>query len=294
MSSEYTKKPRHSTDSALRKAFSVFFAFLLTLTLFLLTVVLVFRFRIISQDAFLSMIDEDYAKYTLEAIQEDAEYYVAPTGIDKSVLDGVFTTEEVLSDVRAHIASCLAGKEFEYVPNTKLADERLENNVRAFLEENNLEPEDGTIDELVTHFSSDIMEIYTHEATLPAMSLLTQVHRFSMKYTVVAIIALLALAVLFIVTCIKLHHYRHRGLRYVAYSFGGVGLMSLVIPGWLYFSKFYTGLNLQPHYFYHFVVTMVVRLLTSIMMAGVIWIGLTIILAVIVSIRRKMLMNPER
>ena len=99
------------------------------------------------------------------------------------------------------------------------------------------------------------------------------------------------LALIFLVTCLKLHYFFHRGLRYVAYSFGGVGLMSLAIPGWLYFSKFYNGFNLQPHYFYHFAVTLVVRLLRYVMAAGVFWLVLTVILAVIISIRRAALMK---
>ncbi|MBR6231035.1 MAG: hypothetical protein IKR00_03770 [Lachnospiraceae bacterium] len=292
MSSKNRERSIHfPSDSTLRKAFSVFFAFLLALSLFLLTLLAVFRFGIVSQDAFLSLIDEDYAKYTLEEIRADADYYVTPTGIDPSVLDGVFTTEGIIADVRAGIANSFAGKEEEYVPDTAAYEAKLDSQIRAFLEENNLEPKDGTTDELITHFTTDIMKIYTNEASLPAMSLFTQVYSFSMKYGIAAIIGLAVLALIFLVTCLKLHYFFHRGLRYVAYSFGGVGLMSLAIPGWLYFSKFYNGFNLQPHYFYHFAVTLVVRLLRYVMAAGVFWLVLTVILAVIISIRRAALMK---
>ncbi len=279
----------HASDSFVKNLVSLFFAFLLSLTFLALTLLIVLRGSVLSERGFLANFNDAYVQSVMTVIRAQTEYYTTPTGIDMSVLEGVFTEEEAEEDIRGLASAALNGR--EYTPDMTEETARLDANLRSFFEANHLKPETGTIDDVINEFAADINKIYLNTVRFPGMSAIAGVRGRFLPYITPALAALAVTALILILICLKLHHYFHRGLRYIAYAAGAAALMCLVVPGALFASKFYVGFNFQPEYFYHFMVSLVVRLLQGIMMAGIVWLVITIVLAVVVVLRRQMLMR---
>ena len=279
------KAAHHSSDSRLRNLISCLFAFLLSLIFVFGTILLIVRCGIMSENAFMSIFDEDYYQYTLDVIRAKAEYYTTPTGIDLAVLDDAFTTEEIEAEVKGYVHAAFAGS--EYTPDLSGLSRRLDSNLRTFFSSHQIVPEEGSIQDVIDEFTADISKIYTDNLTLPGLTRIAQMRRQYLHYDRMAIGALALAALILIVTIIKLHHYIHRALRYIAYAAGASALMLLVVPCGLYISKFYVGFNFQPRYFYQFMVNLVIKLLQSLMLGGLFWLVITIVLAFIIAMRRK-------
>ena len=282
------KAAHHSSDSRLRNLISIFFAFLLSLLFVVGTILLIVRFGILNESRFLSVFDEDYYQYTMDVIRTNAEYYTTPTGIDLSVLDDAFNTEEIEADVRGNVHAAFSGS--EYTPDTAAMARRLDTNLRAFFAEHQLVPEAGTIQDVIDEFTTDIVAIYADNVKLPGLASIGQLRARYLQYDRYGIIAVAVIALILIITIIRLHHYIHRSLRYIAYAAGGAALMCFIVPCGLYLSKFYVGFNFQPRYFYHFMVSLVVKLLESVMLTGLFWLLITVVLAFMIAMRRRQLM----
>ena len=282
------KAAHHSSDSRLRNLISVFFAFLLSMLFVIGTFLMVVRFGVLNESRFLSVFDEDYYQYTMDVIRTNAEYYTTPTGIDLSVLDDAFNTEEIEADVRGNVHAAFSGS--EYTPDTAAMARRLDTNLRAFFAEHQLVPEAGTIQDVIDEFTTDIVAIYADNVKLPGLASIGQLRARYLQYDRYGIIAVAVIALILIITIIRLHHYIHRSLRYIAYAAGGAALMCFIVPCGLYLSKFYVGFNFQPRYFYHFMVSLVVKLLESVMLTGLFWLLITVVLAFMIAMRRRQLM----
>lgn len=281
------KSSHHYSDSRMRNLISYFFAFLLAVVFVIMTGLLIVRFGIFTESRFLSYCDRDYYQYTLDTLQTDAQYYTTPTGIDMSVLDDAFSVDEIAADLKGNVHAAFTGG--EYTPDTTEMNRRLDNNLRAFFAANQIVPEEGSINDVIDEFTTDIDKIYAERVTLPGLASVGLLRARYMRYDKLAIAALIALMVIFIVTIIRLHHYIHRSMRYVAYGAGSAGMMCFIVPCYLYLSKFYVGFNFQPQYFYQFMVNLVVGILKALMLGGVFWFVVTAVLAFIIAMRRRQL-----
>ena len=281
------KSSHHYSDSKVRNLLSYFFAFLLSVVFVILTALLIIRFGIFSESRFLSVFDADYYQYTMDVIRTNAEYYVQPTGIDPSVLEDAFRTEDIEADIRGNVHAAFSGG--EYTPDTTELARRLDSNLRAFFSANQIVPAEGTIQDVIDEFTADIAKIYAKSVTLPGLESIGLLRARYLRYDKLAIMGLLAAFLILLITIIRLHHYIHRSLRYVAYAAGSAALMLFIVPCGLYLSKFYVGFNFQPRYFYHFMVCLVVRILQSLMLSGIFWLVVTIVLAFIIFMRRRQL-----
>lgn len=275
---------RRRQKSTGRNAVSLIFSFFLSLSLLALTVLLIARFGILSESRFLSTLDDAYYQYTLNYINEQTGYYTLPTGLASSVLDDVFTVSEVRSDVNANVVNAFRHVDSDI--DTTHAEERLSANVAQFFSDNGVEASEET-QQITDTYVDEIMDIYRTAVRMPGLDAIVKVRDIFMRYFPFALIALLALSVVLIVTLLRLHHFVHRGMRYVAYATGGAALMSFVVPFMLYHSGFYRGLKLTPQFFYHFGVSFIEHVLKTCLLGSLVLLVVTIALIVVINVMRK-------
>lgn len=284
MSSGSYRRRGHS-NSKTRNIVSYIFSFFLSISLMLFTVVVVMRIGVFSDGGFTSMLDEEYYAYTLNFINDEAKYYTLPTGIDPSVLEDVFTNAEVHSDVDACITTSFNGVEFE--PDTTSARERLTENVKKLFEADGVDTGDsGNSNDIIKAYVDDIMKIYLEAVRMPGMELIVQVYNMFHKYFIFVAAGLLVLIAVLTLVLIKLHHFPHRGLRYVAYATAGAALMSFVIPFVIYMGGAYKNIGLSPEYFYHFGVSLISRVLHLCMLSAAVLLLITFIVILIIRYMR--------
>jgi hypothetical protein len=109
-----------------------------------------------------------------------------------------------------------------------------------------------------------------------------------------ALIALLILSVILGAVCVKLHHYPHRGMRYVAYAVGGTALMSLIFPTILMASGKYKNLMFEPERFYKLAINYIKGFLMQFVWAAAIWLFVMALLILIVYLLRTEKIKSEK
>ena len=289
MSNKNGSSAKTKRKSFLRNLVSLIFSFFLSLVLVGISLLTIVQLGVLRESSILSVLDKEYYKACLKTIEDEAYYYTLPTGIDGSVLTDVFTHDELKYDVDMSLREAFAGKEYE--PDTTLQAARLRENTHRYLQESNAQLTDDA-DEIVDAYVDEIMEIYRTYAVMPGLEYLIKAKEAAGNYLLIGIAVLTVFALLLIIAIIKLHEYKHRSFRYLAYAFGGAALMCSAAPGLVYFTDKYKGLNLAPEYFYRFVLSIVEQLLKTCLFAGVIWLIAMVLTIVMVVMMRRGAMSP--
>ncbi|MBQ8975397.1 MAG: hypothetical protein IJ072_06725 [Oscillospiraceae bacterium] len=257
---------------------------MLSLVLLAGTALVVVQMGCFSQSNYFKILDDSYYDSVLSELENHAVDYTLPTGIDSSVVDDVFLYHEVQRDVDGYITG--AFNRFEYTPDMSGIETRLSENVTAFFNSNGVTVDEQT-SEIIEKYIEEIKEVYVSEVKMPMIDLLMRARSTFTKVFTVAMVAVCVLALILGVLCVKLHRWAHRGLRYIAYAFGGTSVMSFAAPFALYISRFYERIQLAPDYFYRFGVAFIKNILSLCMFAALVWLLFTLIMIFIIAIMRR-------
>ena len=208
-----------------------------------------------------------------ENVYNAAVDYTMPTGVDVSVLEGVFTEYTIREDVKNYVIHTFDDNSFE-VDTTDIHNV-LKANVDAFLREQGIDP--ATETKAVEDYVEEICNIYRDRIKLPGINYLPRFSKLLRSYTLYVVIGAALFALINLFLCVKLHSYLHRGLRYVVYSFSGAALMTFAAPFVAYMNGFYKNLQISPNYFNHFIVTYI----ESVFGQMFIWAGAFLVLSII-------------
>ncbi len=281
MSNSTTHHSHHSKTSKLSNTILSFF---LALFLFIDLVLIVAGVTLFSQRGFLSVFDNAYYEYMLKYVNEQTLYYTLPTGYDEAVLDGVFTLAEVKADADGFVTAAFKGA--TYKPDESSERDRIMQNVSALYARDGVEFNDEA-QASATAYADELMAIYNKAIELPGAS---AIGKLSRKLRIIDLATAVVFAIMSIglaVTLVAPRHFKHRGLRYVAYGTGGAALLAFVGPAALLVSGFYKGLNVTPQYFYHFCMLLIERLIHLCLLGAGVCLIVTIIIAINVARMRR-------
>ncbi len=141
---------------------SYLFGFIVSVSLFVLALLLIVKFSVFDKSFVYRVIDENnYYENVYKSISENIEDYMVSSGLDSSVLDGVVTFDDVKSDVKNYVDNMYNGK--VYSADTSKMKDVLENNIKSFLSKQNLQVDSTSELDL---FASDVVSIYSKEVSL--------------------------------------------------------------------------------------------------------------------------------
>lgn len=284
-------KPLKIADSKYRKVIAYLLSFILSLLLLLSTLCLVAYFRVMSERHIINTLGDEYYEGVLKTAVASAEDITMPTGIDVSVIDGVFDIDGVKRDVNGYISAAFAGE--TYTPDTEASDNRLYKNVSEFLDSHDVtlvNEKKETIDAYIKEINAE----YALHTKLPGLGIISKYRTKYLKIVTIAFFVLLGLSVIITAIIIKMYRHPHRGMRFIAYATGGTALMALAAPLYLLIGGRYKGLNLSPEHFYNFAIRLITRLLVSCVIAAVIWLLITAALAFAIQMMRKKLIKDSK
>lgn len=284
-------KPLKIADSKYRKVIAYLLSFILSLLLLLSTLCLVAYFRVMSERHIINTLGDEYYEGVLKTAVASAEDITMPTGIDVSVIDGVFDIDGVKRDVNGYISAAFAGE--TYTPDTEASDNRLYKNVSEFLDSHDVtlvNEKKETIDAYIKEINAE----YALHTKLPGLGIISKYRTKYLKIVTIAFFVLLGLSVIITAIIIRMYRHPHRGMRFIAYATGGTALMALAAPLYLLIGGRYKGLNLSPEHFYNFAIRLITRLLVSCVIAAVIWLLITAALAFAIQMMRKKLIKDSK
>ncbi|MBR0232194.1 MAG: hypothetical protein IJQ53_08225 [Clostridia bacterium] len=284
-------KPLKIADSRYRKVVAYLLSFVLSLFLLLATVCAVAFMNALSERHIINTLGDEYYEGVLNTVVAAAEDITMPTGIDISVVKGVFELENVKRDVNGYISAAFSGK--EYVPDNEDADNRLYINVSEFLDSH-----DVTLvadkKETIRAYIEEVNSEYAQYTKLPGLGIVSKYRAKYLKIALIAFIVLAGASVIIGAVIIKMYRHPHRGMRFIAYALGGTALMSLVAPLVLLISGKYKGLNLTPEHFYRFAIRYIDSVLYSFIAAAAIWLALTAGCVTAIHFMRKKLLDKSK
>ena len=278
-----TKKSReHGAPSSTKNLASFIFSFLLSITLVLIAVIFIAG-NCFSKRYVVSRFDEDYIRMLSEAVYHAAVDYTMPTGVEVSVLDGVFTEDRILEDVKSYATNTFDNH--TYTVDTSAIEDTLTENVKTFLLQQGIDVSENQ--DAIDEYVQDICKIYRDRVKLPGLNYISQLSNLYKKYFLYLIAGSVIFALVNAFLCIKLHSYLHRGLRYVVYSFGGAAIMTFAAPFIAFLNGFYKNLQISPNYFNHFLVSFIENVFFQLFIWAATYLVLSGVTLLIVYVRRK-------
>ena len=316
MSSQRTtnkKGGKRSSGKVLRTILSFLFSFLTALSLLILSVTCVVRI-VFSEGYTKSCLAPEFFSGLEEKLIEEAKDYTIPTGLDTSVVDGVFDLSTIKADVEANIDNTFKIRQFNV--NTEKQEGVLRANVMNFLESEgvatvpvNPEESEKELDEesvkeyneavietenAVNEYVNEIMDMYSKKIKISALDYLVKLGNDYQKYFPFLMIISVLFGLFNGFLCVKVHKLPHRGLRYLVYAFGGGFIMTFTAPFVLFVNGFYNRLNITPEYFKLFIVTYVKGAIEMLMAVSGIWLLVAIALLPLIYFLRKKYLIPAK
>lgn len=272
----------NKSQNLLRSIISFILAFLLSLSLTALTLLLVMEWSGFSRSSFYkNMSANNYYGYVKVDINNEAESTTIPIGLPADVLKNVFTSFKISQDVNGYIDAVFSGK--EYTADTTEITKNLNNNIQNYFkkqgikltqeQENNIQP-----------YTASIEKIYLDTVKMPLLSAFVKARTFYQKIFPIGVTACIIFTLICLFLIIRLHQWLHRALRYITYSTIAAGLMTGILPLLILNSGFYKKVNLSPQYFYNFYTDYVTSIFTSYLYFSVFWLVLSAILFAIINI----------
>lgn len=238
-------------NTILRRVICFFFSFLLSLSLFIISISAAMHQSILNKDFLLSELSVSgyhvkAAEYTKNSISDLA----FTGGVPAEIFGSIVTPERVKTDIYNIFDYAYEGSQYS-IDSKQLKSEFL-NAVKTYASDNGIELTEETeagishLADLCTETYLDCINISGMNTVIGALKQPVTFMRFAIAGA--GLIALISIVMLFLV-----NKYRHKFLRYTAYAFSGSFLMLLSVPGYFLVSKPYTKLNISPDYLHSFI-----------------------------------------
>lgn len=138
----------------------IILGFISSICLMLLALLFIMKSTLLNKNYILQKLSDNYYINVSAEIKEDMENNMLSSGIDKSVLEGIFGEQDVREDVNNLVHSIYNGSKYEI--DTSKIKSSLKFNIDNYLKENNLEASDDKLDEFIHR----IVKIYKDEVEI--------------------------------------------------------------------------------------------------------------------------------
>lgn len=282
---------RHSSHKLMRKFICTTLTFLLSLCIVGLTVLIVIKYSCFSKGPFYNnLTSNDYYSSVQSLIYENTEALTLPTGLSLDVLHDVIDIYSIHKDVNGYIDAAFAGD--KYIADTSTISYKLEQNIRAYLSKEQITPTEEQ-EQNITSYIDSITDEYTKGVQMPLINYYIQVKNLYNKIFIIGLIALFLLIAIMTFSIIKMNHWLHRGIRYLAYSTLSSALMVTIFPAVILTSGFYKKINLSPEYFYNFAMSYITSLFKSLIYSGISLAILSVIFIILIQILKENLLGRK-
>jgi hypothetical protein len=171
-------------------------------------------------------------------------------GFPADVLKNVVTQERVYVGCKNYVNNTLAGKKAGL--KTEKLHKELKDNLATYLS-NQGAAQDDQLKKDMDKLAAGIVDVYKSSVQLKFISLITKYrirYESLMKVMIPVIVALSGVLCFFL---IRLHRYRHRGLRYISYALIASSLLILIASIYLITTKRYMMTDIAPEYYKSFI-----------------------------------------
>lgn len=203
-------------NKKVRFVMSALLSFLLSIMLTTATMLAAVKFGFLNKTSVLDgMSRKDYYKSAEAQFYQDAKDFTIPIGLPVEIVDGIVSLEKVHDDICNYVEASVTGK--EYVFDTDDLESSLTEHIYDYFEEEGLTMSEEQIT-TVPEYTKLIAEIYEKDMKVEFVSLLGKINVSYGRYIWMGIGLCLLVSVVIIVMLIRMYHWKHRAVRFVAYA----------------------------------------------------------------------------
>ncbi len=137
-------------------------SFFLTILLVILFLLGIMKTTVLNENYVIKIFEKNnYYKLISDKIKENMEDYMRSSGLDKEILDNLFTEEDVKNDVKKYLDKIYKDEKIEF--NDSILKEKLSKNIEELLAKQNLVITDKNA---IDSFVSEMVKIYQNETNL--------------------------------------------------------------------------------------------------------------------------------
>lgn len=233
-------------------------AFICTLTLFSVLSLAVVRQTLFNQEFMIEATeDAAYAKTITKEVNEKIGDIGRASNIPVKLLEGTVTVENTQVNLDSFIRGIYADVPFK-LKDTEQVEERINLTLKDYVAANQLDGQSEQNQTAAKTIREEALAIFDNHIQIPlVMTYGKKIMNFNQ--TLMLLIAVVGVVTMIMVICQMLiaGRWAHRKLRWVAYIFGGAGLMMIVLPGILYLNNYVGRLSISSESMYRFITTYV-------------------------------------
>lgn len=247
------KRSPNAKRRTYRKIVSLLLSYILSILLVILYALVGLLAGVFNDNVILDRLNKsNYYQSIYATIQDNIESVLLPTGLDVTVIDDVITKEMVYIGARNTIEGAIKGK--TVIQDTKGMENKLKANIKAYAEEHGI-ANGGEQQAGMNLLCEMISKEYRDNLEFPFMNYYVRYKALYLNIVQFAIPIIIVMAALVVVFLLRIQHYKHRGVRYIAYSTLASSIMISVLPAVLLAVGAYRRINVSPRYFYNFMVS---------------------------------------
>ena len=241
LSNDYLNRNR------MKSIISYVFSFLLTVLLVVFYLCAGFNLGVFDNKSVTKAIYEShYYQRVYDELYQELEQVVTEAGFPAEVLMDAITQERVYIGSKNYVDRALRGE--EPVIKTEKLKNQLRSNVEAYLKQENI-IRTQELDNDLTKLIAVIEENYKEAIQL---KLARDIAGYRMRYERMFGIVLSALVILIGGICVclvKLHRYRHKGVRFIVYSLLTSSVMTMAVAFILVKTRQYARIDVNPEHY---------------------------------------------
>lgn len=265
-------------------------SFLLSVFLTMLCYLAALEFGLFNQSEINHAMEKtQYYAHVVDETIEEAQNLIIPMGLDNSVLDGVFTTQQAENDCKSTISRRLSNDNSSL--DLSELDTVLTENVYQYIEAQGISLNSEQESNIST-FTEAVIKIYADKISIPFISYYASVRSMFANVILIGFITLTVLSIITITLLLRLRSSHTKCLPYITYATLGAALMTTIAPAGILINGAFRRINISPEYVFRFLVQFMSDSIYSFIYIGI---GMFVISFILILITSKInRANKER
>lgn len=277
------------SKSKLKTILSTIFAFLLTLFIVSFYILIGINLGLLGDKSITRALNaSDYYNEVHSALTGYCEELVTETGLPSTVLEDVITSQRLYIAGKNYIAQVLRGEEPD-IKTDKLVN-RFKENIDLYLQQENIS-QTVQLQDATTELITAIEAVYKEAVEFQLTDYITEYRNQFINLTRIFLPLVIVFSGVVCYFIIRLHKYRHRGLRYIVYALMAASLLTILTALFLLITKYYSGIEATPDYYKTFLMQYFRWSILIFVYIGGIGLTLSVALMALVSYLKNRIMN---
>ncbi len=273
-------------ESIARNILSSFLAFFLTVLLTVGTVCVSVYAGFFMDGRILDGLNyKDYYASTEEYFYQNARDMTIPSGLPPEIVNDIVDSQTIHDDIRGYVTASLKGEDYEF--HTDTLKEKLTNNIYEYFRKEQL-PMTQLQEETLPKYVQTIADKYEEDLKVPLVTYVPGIKQVYVKvlFGIVTGVVILGGGIVFVL--LRMYRWKHRGLRYMAYSTIATAVMVAAPAFAARITGFYKRIGIDAKHLYNMFVAYVENGVNMLFYMAFGWLFITCVLLCLISwLKRK-------